>query len=67
MNHTVAMDGWMSSSFSQNNGGECVEWHPAHAAVHGIVPIRDSKMPAGPVLMVSQSAFTDFVRSAKLG
>ncbi|AWL38923.1 MULTISPECIES: DUF397 domain-containing protein [unclassified Streptomyces] len=67
MNHTVAMDGWMSSSFSQNNGGECVEWHPAHAAAHGIVPIRDSKAPAGPVLMVSRSAFTDFVRSTKLG
>ncbi|MFF1460059.1 DUF397 domain-containing protein [Streptomyces sp. NPDC058330] len=67
MNHTVAMDGWLSSSFSQNNGGECVEWHPTHAAAHGVVPIRDSKVPSGPVLMVSQSAFADLVRLAKLG
>ncbi|WP_031086497.1 DUF397 domain-containing protein [Streptomyces sp. NRRL WC-3549] len=67
MNSTITMDGWLSSSFSQNNGGECVEWHPTHAITHGVVPIRDSKVPEGPMLMVSHEAFVGLVCLAKLG
>ncbi|MCX5412242.1 DUF397 domain-containing protein [Streptomyces sp. NBC_00059] len=66
-NHTVTSDGWRSSSASQNNGGECVEWHPSYASSTGVVPIRDSKVPNGPVLMVSRAAFVGLVDLAKLG
>ncbi|HWU05285.1 MAG TPA: DUF397 domain-containing protein [Streptomyces sp.] len=66
-NHTVTTDGWRSSSFSQNNGGECVEWHPAYAAEYGVVPVRDSKTPGGPVLMIGKSAFVGLVELARLG
>ena len=37
---------WRKSSFSQPNGGECVELAAALDAV------RDSKNPAGPVLTI---------------
>ncbi|NEC18430.1 DUF397 domain-containing protein [Streptomyces parvus] len=64
---SVPRDGWRASSFSQNNGGECVEWHQGYAAAHGVVPLRDSKLDGGPVLMVSSAAFADLVLFAKLG
>ncbi|MEU0985984.1 DUF397 domain-containing protein [Streptomyces sp. NPDC005953] len=58
---------WIKSSHS-GNGGQCVEWSPSHASATGIVPVRDSKRPNGPVLMVSTNAFAGLIslaRSAK--
>jgi hypothetical protein len=55
---------WVKSSYS-NNGGTCVEWAPAFASVTGIVPVRDSKVPAGPSLAVTATAFAAFVGSVK--
>jgi hypothetical protein len=52
---------WLKSSYS-NGGGNCVE------VTHdfpGIVPVRDSKRPVGPVLMVSANAWQHFVKSTK--
>ncbi|MET8827475.1 DUF397 domain-containing protein [Streptomyces sp. NPDC004610] len=60
---------WVRSSYS-GNGGSCVEWAPSHATTTGVVPVRDSKRPDGPVLMFSLAAFTDLValaRNADLG
>ncbi|MFI1885292.1 DUF397 domain-containing protein [Streptomyces jumonjinensis] len=59
---------WFKSSYSAN-GGQCVEWAPMHATTTGIVPVRDSKVSGGPVLMLSPSAWTGLVtlaRSAEL-
>ncbi|WHM37471.1 DUF397 domain-containing protein [Streptomyces sp. BPTC-684] len=56
---------WTSSSYSQNNGGECVEWAPTYAASHGVVPVRDSKLTNSPVLLISPSAFAGLVSYAK--
>ncbi|MEU5159106.1 DUF397 domain-containing protein [Streptomyces sp. NPDC020875] len=56
---------WVKSSYSQGNGGECVEWAPAQASTTGTVPVRDSKNPTGPVLMVSIDAFAGLVALAK--
>ncbi|GAA2228349.1 hypothetical protein GCM10010232_12940 [Streptomyces amakusaensis] len=55
---------WVKSSFS-GQGGSCVEWSPEHASATGIVPVRDSKNPAGPTLMVSPSAFAGLVTLAR--
>jgi hypothetical protein len=55
---------WIKSSYS-NNGGACVEWAPEHTIRTGIVPVRDSKRPDGPVLMLSPSAFTGLVTLAR--
>ncbi|GGZ14699.1 hypothetical protein GCM10010387_03580 [Streptomyces inusitatus] len=55
---------WVKSSYS-NNGGSCVEWAPSHVSVTGTVPIRDSKNPAGPVLLLSSTAFAGLVTLAR--
>ncbi|GLF97862.1 DUF397 domain-containing protein [Streptomyces yaizuensis] len=56
---------WIKSSHSGPDGGECVEWAPAHASTTGTVPVRDSKRSDGPVLMLSTTAFTGLVTLAK--
>ncbi|MFE7464557.1 DUF397 domain-containing protein [Streptomyces sp. NPDC057499] len=57
---------WVKSSYS-GGGGSCVEWSPAQAFTTGIVPIRDSKNPGGPVLHTSPAAFASFVAGVKAG
>ncbi|MFE6776870.1 DUF397 domain-containing protein [Streptomyces sp. NPDC057702] len=60
-------DNWVKSSYSSPNGGDCVEWAPAHAAATGTVPVRDSKDPHGPTLAFDATAWTAFVASVKNG
>ncbi|MFI9627435.1 DUF397 domain-containing protein [Streptomyces sp. NPDC052042] len=57
---------WFKSSYS-NNGGACVEVAANLAASRGIVPVRDSKNPNGPVLNTTTHAFTTFVAGIKSG
>lgn len=57
---------WRKSSYS-GNGGDCIEVAANLAASRGVVPVRDSKNPAGPVLNVPAAAFTTFVASVKVG
>ncbi|MEU8701746.1 DUF397 domain-containing protein [Streptomyces sp. NPDC048680] len=53
---------WRSSSYSNSNGGECVEISDDFP---GVVPVRDSKNPTGPALVVQASAWGAFVSSLK--
>ncbi|ASY34783.1 MULTISPECIES: DUF397 domain-containing protein [unclassified Streptomyces] len=55
---------WFRSSYS-GQGGECVEVAPGLVASHGVVPVRDAKRPAGPVLRVGVPAFAGLVAMAK--
>ncbi|MFI6861863.1 DUF397 domain-containing protein [Streptomyces sp. NPDC050421] len=57
---------WYTSSYS-NNGGACVEVATNLVAPRGIVPVRDSKNPAGPVLTLPAGAFASFVAGVKRG
>ncbi|HWU04970.1 MAG TPA: DUF397 domain-containing protein [Streptomyces sp.] len=57
---------WFTSSYS-SNGGQCVEVATNLVAPRGIVPVRDSKNPAGPVLDFATSSFTSFVAGVKAG
>ncbi|RSO12199.1 DUF397 domain-containing protein [Streptomyces sp. WAC 06783] len=57
---------WSKSSYS-GNGGTCVEWAPAQAAATGIVPVRDSKDPNGPVLSVPSRSFAEFIAGVQGG
>ncbi|MEU6499070.1 DUF397 domain-containing protein [Streptomyces californicus] len=57
---------WFTSSYS-NNGGACVEVAINLATPHGIVPVRDSKDAAGPVLSVPAAAFSTFVAGVRDG
>ncbi|ONK11298.1 DUF397 domain-containing protein [Streptomyces sp. MP131-18] len=53
---------WVKSSYSNGDGGGCVEWAPGVAAVTGIVPVRDSKVVDGPVLSVPSDAWDALIR-----
>ncbi|MBC3991327.1 DUF397 domain-containing protein [Streptomyces sp. AC563] len=55
---------WRKSSYSGDNGGNCVEVAPGFA---GVVPVRDSKDPNGPALAFSSSAWVAFVAGVKAG
>ncbi|MDX3433032.1 MULTISPECIES: DUF397 domain-containing protein [Streptomyces] len=49
---------WRKSSYSDGGGTNCVE---VADAFPGLVPVRDSKVPAGPTLIVAASAWAAFV------
>ena len=49
---------WRKSSYSDDNGGECVE---VADGLPGVVPVRDSKTPDGPVLAIGSAAWTEFI------
>ncbi|MCZ1008174.1 DUF397 domain-containing protein [Streptomyces lydicus] len=55
---------WVKSSYSEN-GGQCIEWAPEHAAAHGVVPVRDSKNLNGPALAFPAPQWAHFVEYAK--
>ncbi|KPI17149.1 protein of unknown function DUF397 [Actinobacteria bacterium OK074] len=57
---------WFKSSYS-GNGGTCVEVAANLVASRGIVPVRDSKNPAGPVLDFTGVAFSSFVAGVRAG
>ncbi|CAM5594704.1 DUF397 domain-containing protein [Streptomyces atroolivaceus] len=61
---TTGSPRWFKSSYS-NNGGNCVEVAAEFVASRGVVPVRDSKNPGGPVLTVTCRAFTSFVAGVK--
>ncbi|WP_405016594.1 DUF397 domain-containing protein [Kitasatospora sp. NBC_00070] len=55
---------WQKSSYSNGDGGNCIEPALNLAAEHGIVPVRDSKDPEGPVLVFEASQWTAFASFA---
>ncbi|MDX3231069.1 DUF397 domain-containing protein [Streptomyces sp. ME19-01-6] len=58
---------WVKSSYSSGDGGQCVEFAPGIAATAGVVPVRDSKHPAGPALVFTVDAWGSFVRAVRGG
>ncbi|WP_269853846.1 DUF397 domain-containing protein [Streptomyces sp. RPT161] len=51
---------WFKSSYSSEEGGNCIEIAAHPAAVH----VRDSKDPEGPTLTFSPAAWADFAAFA---
>ena len=58
---------WIKSSYSNGGGGNCIEWAPAATPRTGIVPVRDSKDPNGPILAFPSASFAAFVSAVKAG
>ncbi|UNO43728.1 DUF397 domain-containing protein [Streptomyces sp. MST-110588] len=58
------MPRWVKSSYS-NNGGDCIEVATNLVASRGVVPVRDSKDPNGPVLLLHPATFTGLVEFAR--
>ncbi|AJZ85053.1 MULTISPECIES: DUF397 domain-containing protein [Streptomyces] len=53
---------WRKSSYSNNDGGMCVE---VADNLPGIVPVRDSKNPDRPVLIFPNGSWSAFITSLK--
>ncbi|MFJ8665416.1 DUF397 domain-containing protein [Streptomyces sp. NPDC093600] len=53
---------WFKSSYSNASGGDCVE---VLDDIPGVVPVRDSKNPAGPALILPAAAWASFVSALK--
>lgn len=49
---------WVKSSYSENDGGNCVE---IASGFPGLVPVRDSKVVDGPVVTVGAASFSAFL------
>lgn len=53
---------WRKSSYSNSDGGQCVE---VSDGFPGVVPVRDSKVPTGPALVFPAHAWQAFVRTLR--
>ena len=53
---------WRKSSYSNSDGGNCVE---VADNIPGLIPVRDSKVPHGPALLLSSSAWAPFIAALK--
>ncbi|MEU1772365.1 DUF397 domain-containing protein [Streptomyces sp. NPDC006682] len=59
---TSAPAGWRKSSYSDNQGGSCLEVLDGHPSG---VPVRDSKSPQGPALLIPTAGWSSFVAAVK--
>ncbi|MFJ2786535.1 MULTISPECIES: DUF397 domain-containing protein [unclassified Streptomyces] len=55
---------WRKSSYSNQDGGACVEVSDDFAAA---IPVRDSKVSGGPVLVFAAGDWSSFVAAVKAG
>lgn len=53
---------WRTSSYSGSNGGDCVK---VATGACGSVPVRDSKVHDGPVIVVGAGAWRGFVEGLR--
>ncbi|MHB9859490.1 DUF397 domain-containing protein [Streptomyces sp. YIM S03343] len=53
---------WRRSSYSNGDGGHCVE---VADNIPGVVPVRDSKVDGGPVVVLGHGAWGPFVDAIK--
>ncbi|MEU5363025.1 DUF397 domain-containing protein [Streptomyces sp. NPDC005925] len=59
---TLILSSWRKSSYSNAEAGSCLEVMDGYASG---VPVRDSKTPQGPALLLSPHAWGQFVTSIK--
>ncbi|MEE1942663.1 DUF397 domain-containing protein [Streptomyces sp. TRM 70361] len=62
--HGIAAVRWRKSSYSNLNGGDCVE---VADGLPGAVPVRDSKDPHGPALVFGPDTWSSFVTAVQGG
>lgn len=55
---------WRKSSYSNQDGGECIEVSDDFGA---LIPVRDSKTPLGPVLAFHAPGWESFISGVKQG
>ncbi|KOU67334.1 hypothetical protein ADK57_16625 [Streptomyces sp. MMG1533] len=64
--HTIpdasSLIGWRKSSYSANDAGSCIEVLDNYPSG---IPVRDSKIPHGPALVLSAAVWSSFVTAVK--
>ncbi|MEU5717562.1 DUF397 domain-containing protein [Streptomyces sp. NPDC020403] len=60
----LSVAAWRRSSYSNSDGGQCIE---VSDAFPGVVPVRDSKCPHGPALTFAADGWSSFVVAVKHG
>ncbi|MFB7759266.1 DUF397 domain-containing protein [Streptomyces xiamenensis] len=55
---------WRRSSYSNQDGGDCVE---VADGCPGVLPVRDSKNPGGPILRFGHPEWASFVARIRAG
>ncbi|WP_405501387.1 DUF397 domain-containing protein [Streptomyces anulatus] len=61
---TSLLNDWRKSSYSNGDSGSCLEVQDHHPTA---VPVRDSKVPGGPALLIPAADWTSFVDAVKRG
>ncbi|MEU0129196.1 DUF397 domain-containing protein [Streptomyces sp. NPDC006289] len=61
---TSAPTRWRKSTHSGNEGGSCLEVLDDHPAG---IPVRDSKTPQGPTLLIPAAGWTSFICAVRTG
>ncbi|WP_405712849.1 MULTISPECIES: DUF397 domain-containing protein [unclassified Streptomyces] len=62
--HASTLNGWRKSSHSGNESGSCVEVLDNHPSG---IPVRDSKNPHGPALVIPAASWAAFTAAVKAG
>ncbi|MET9534116.1 DUF397 domain-containing protein [Streptomyces sp. NPDC006649] len=60
--NSASLNGWRKSSYSNSEGGSCVEVLDNHPSG---VPVRDSKAPHGPALVFPAAEWASFIAALK--
>ncbi len=60
--HNLSAVAWRKSSYSNTDGGSCLE---VADSLPGVMPVRDSKIPGGPALLFDATAWSSFVSAVK--
>ncbi|MFF9482121.1 DUF397 domain-containing protein [Streptomyces sp. NPDC014733] len=58
----ATLRGWRKSTYSGAESGSCVEIYDGHPTA---VPVRDSKNPHGPALLIPADGWTAFIAGVK--
>ncbi|MYT35552.1 DUF397 domain-containing protein [Streptomyces sp. SID8356] len=61
---TLSPAPWRKSSYSGSESGSCLEVQDHHPAT---VPVRDSKNPDGPTLLIAAPGWSAFVTAVRDG
>ena len=60
----VLLTGWRKSTYSNDQAGSCVEVLDGYPTG---VPVRDSKAPHGPALLIPPTGWSSFIAALKAG
>ncbi|MEU3209246.1 DUF397 domain-containing protein [Streptomyces cyaneofuscatus] len=59
-----SLSGWRKSSYSNGDSGSCLEIQDHHPTA---VPVRDSKVPGGPTLLIPAPGWSTFINAVRDG